>query len=678
APVEEYENELTTRSAEVAAVPATEDSSQRNGTATTDSAQANPNGSGAALVTNHPCSGGMTRNGESHHVSSGVVSAEPPSLPPIAIPATSLIGSPVAHDMDINIRSNGGNAYITPNRPPPFENNSTVSADRSLDATPVPLSTNSTAPHRYPLAASDEESTPAHSLNRDMVSQRTGINDTSLGHHPSPTSQVTSHFSNLAMGQTDNRGGGGGGRLVLPDDSGSDGAFLSEESITDPHHQPFNLAPSGNGVTPPATRNDVSPVVPFPPRVFPSNPGITPLSVVAPRVGDNQTSLPLTFPNSNIMIPDRSSSANILQPPRAHTPNHILHRTGSRRRSHSCAMDPSSTSHEPPPPDSPMTRTFAESNRVGLPEVDQRGESLRSSGMTASITSPASDAHLPQRPSMMRVSTGLPMSTTSSALSSDVTATVHPTSATTSTLAHSLGLSSSPSSLLRSFRRRLSDHTEYFQSDRVVQTTPLTGSFLASQTLLPSMLSHLRILAGVGHRQTDTAMASSLLNHSDELPTQEYAAGTEVINSTASASPQAIRIPPGISANCIDDGNPRSQRRASGPLLEHREEAVSPVSSMGEFSDPSGPNSSVCSVRDNPACFRVRETNVASWVTDDTEGDGTTGAMVSTTTNADSDEQRKARHANPIMSLSTSPNQCALAGDSPPAVVNPQRSERRS
>ncbi|KAJ1953073.1 hypothetical protein IWQ62_006079, partial [Dispira parvispora] len=636
---------------------------------------ANPNGGGAALVANQPSSDGITGGGESHNISSGAVSAEPPSLPPIAIPSTPLTDSPVPHDMDIDTGSNGGSAYVTPNRPPPFGNNSTVTADRSLDTTPVPLSSNGTATHRYRLAAaSDEESTPAHSLNRDMASQRTDVNDTGLGHHPSPTSQVASHFSNLAMGQNDSRGGGG--RLTLPDDSGSDGAFLSEESISDPHHQPFNLAPSGNGVTPPATRNDVSPVVPFPPRIITSSPVTTPSSVVTPRVGDNQTSLPLTFPNSNIVIPDRSSSTNMLQPPRAHPPSHILLRTGSRRRSHSCAMDPSSSSHQTPPPDSPMTRTFAENNRVGLPEVDQRAESLRSSGMVASVTSPATDAHLPQRPSMMRVSTGLPMSTTSPALSADVTATVHPTVATTSSLSHSLGLGSSPSSLLRSFRRRLSDHTEYFQADRVVQTTSPTGSSGASQALLPSMLSHLRILGGSGHSQADTATASSRLTHGEEPSTHEYTAGTELINSTASASPQAIRIPPGASSNRSD--TPRSQRRASGPPSDHREEAVSPVSSMGEFSDPSGPNSSVCSVRDNPACFRVRETNVASWVTDDTEGDGTNGAMASVTANADGDDQRKARPANPIISLSASPNQCALAGDSPPAVDIPQSSERRS
>ncbi|KAJ1979926.1 hypothetical protein H4R34_002647 [Dimargaris verticillata] len=573
APVDEYENELNSRVVEKVETPAIEDSRDSP--------------------------------------------VEPLPAPPSAM-------------MDIDSTS-------TPQRALPVANGSLIPGALADDATPIPVSattvriTHGEAPSAGHSAhpTSDEESTPGHSLSRDLTAH--GVRPPASEH--SPTHQVTGNLSMMALSPDP----AAAPPLSGPEDSESvtsDAAFFSEDSM---HHDPPQ---SGNEQTPPAINNGQG-TAPFPRTLAATAAGSR-----GARVGvESHPTSPLTT---------GVASSNHLAPPQ-------LMRVASRRRAQSCVTEPTTLEECP---DSPMTRTFAENLHTERPGTTATREILHpmqhgnllardlSSGPRTAI--PSALATIAQR----AVSVGVPAASmlrqTTAAVTSSQTVGGDGISPTT----RSLGM-------FGRIRRRLSDHSEYYQTHRTVPSSPVT----ATASPLASVLNHLRHLGSMGME----GQAQGLLHPTVEegcvsnsgtdgrlqtIPTHQmpvYHHDGQVLYSSVPA--------PGLA------GSPGQCSAMSFPLG-----STSPTSSMGDVSEQSAPMSTSSAARCEATGPRVgpHDTpNPSSWVTDDTEEDGA----------QQSDGRKRISHpaaahsfpipasARPQSSMGSS--SCQSPVGSPPTVTHP-------
>ncbi|KAJ1912216.1 hypothetical protein IWQ60_009762 [Tieghemiomyces parasiticus] len=469
--------------------------------------------------------------------------------------------------------------------------------DGPAQATPVPVS--GATVH----TGSDEESTPGHSLSRDQTHARHEAAPSSPStagphhslhphHHNSPTAQVAGRLSSMAVtlpSATD-----------LPvDDSGSDAAFMSEESMAEATPAPPS-ALSGNGQAPPATRSAAADRVPYhhsitttragalpSPTMLPSPTGFTgaPGPVLAPLV-NMRAPAPLLAPLLNLRPPAPVDPNAEVQPlPAAH----LLLRNPSRRRAQSCATEPTAPDDVP---DSPMMRTFAEAPQVALPL------SPMDMGRGASHRTAATHSSGPVRPSMGRT-------LTASALSRS------PPSATDRGLmppppAQPQVSEGGPAGPFREFRRRLSDSTDFLQNHRTVNTSNNAASPLAS------VLNHLRM---VGNSASSSSSGSLGPAATSSFP-------------PAIPSPRATTDAPSTAGVSL----------ASSPGASYPLHSTSPASSLGGGDlalAPSGIDAASSRLVGGPPVPRGRE-NTSSWVTDTAED-----------ASGDDEEQRK-RTASPF------------------------------
>ncbi|KAJ1966913.1 hypothetical protein H4R35_006866 [Dimargaris xerosporica] len=571
APVDEYENELNSRIAQKAETPATE------------AAQASP--------------------------------IEPPLAPTSAM-------------MDIDSTS-------TPQRALPVASGSLLPGALTDDATPIPVSattvriTNGETPSAGHSAqpTSDEESTPGHSLSRDLTAH--GIRPPASEH--SPTHQVTGNLSMMALSPDPATAAP---PLSGPEDSESvtsDAAFFSEDSM---HHDPPQ---SGNGQTPPAINNGLG-TAPFPRAL-----AATAAGARGAREGVE------SHPPSSLTM--GAVSSNHLAPPQ-------LIRMASRRRAHSCVAEPITLDECP---DSPMTRTFADNHQSERPAtathetlhpMQHSSTAARGLGSDSRPGISGALATITQR----AVSVGVPAA---SMLQQSTTALV----SSQTVGGGDIPPATRPLGMFGRIRRRLSDHTEYYQTHRTVPSSPVT----TTASPLASVLNHLRHLGSIG---TDGQTQGLLQPTAEEGPIPSGGSDGHTLAIPTHQVPayhhngQVLysSVPPAGLAGSLGQYSAMSFPLGS----------TSPTSSMGDASERSAPMSASSAARCDVAGPRVEPhdtPNPSSWVTDDTEEDGT----------QQSDERKRMVHNTTIHSYSipasarpqssVGSSSCQSPSGSPPTVT---------